>query len=127
MTRGGQSGFSLIEALFALAILGIALAGILPSFLGYLDNNTASEERSDAVAAAQRAMEDLRRQDPAGMPTSGTSAAQIVPVGSREYEVFVHYCLETSWCSTNTRHVTVEVNFGGSTLFTVSTVYTRLR
>jgi prepilin-type N-terminal cleavage/methylation domain-containing protein len=116
-------GFTLIEALLAVAILGIALVGILPSFVTLLDANTLSEERSDAVAAAQLVMEDLRQTDPLSMPTSGSSAMTLVTVGGREYETVVSYCVDATYC----RHVTVDVSFGGRTVYSVESVYTRLQ
>lgn len=120
-------GFTLVEALFAMAILGVALASILPSFLTYLDTNSLSEERSDAVAAAQLVMEELRRTDPATMPTSGSSAVRLVPVGSREFEVVTTYCQDTSLCGAQRRHVSVEVSFGGNAIYDVDSVFARLQ
>jgi general secretion pathway protein I len=124
--RVSERGFTLLEALIAMAILGIALAGLVPSFQAFMDANSLSEERSNAVAAAQEVMEGLRRADPASLPTSGTSAAQVVTVGAHEYEIFASYCIESSWCSTAARHVIVEVHFGGQRVYTVESVFTRL-
>ena len=45
-------GFTLVEALVAISIMGIALAGIVPSFIHNMDTNTSSEQHSDAVAVA---------------------------------------------------------------------------
>ena len=46
-----RDGFTLTESLLALAILGVALAAILPTFLTYADTNTLNEERSGALLA----------------------------------------------------------------------------
>lgn len=120
-------GFTLVEALFAMAILGVALASILPSFLTFLDTNSLSEERSDAVAAAQLVMEELRERDPASLPTSGSSAVRLVPVGSREFEVVTIFCADSSLCAAARRHVSVEVTFGGRVIYDVSSVFARVR
>jgi prepilin-type N-terminal cleavage/methylation domain-containing protein len=123
----GDRGFTLIEAVFALAILGITIAAVLPAFVDFLDANTLSEERSNAVAAAQQVMEELRQFDPGSLPSSGSSAVQTVTIGNHEYEVTAHYCRESTYCTTAGRHIILEVNFGGNTVYTVETVYTQLR
>ena len=120
-------GFTLVEALFAMAILGVALTSILPSFLTYLDTNSLSEERSDAVAAAQLVMEERREADPASLPSSGSSAVRYVPVGTREFEVVTTYCQDASLCGADRRHVVVEVSFGGNAIYDVSSVFARVR
>jgi prepilin-type N-terminal cleavage/methylation domain-containing protein len=122
-----QRGFTLTESLVALSILGIALAGILPSFLSHLDANSLTEERSAGVAAAQQVMEGLRHTDPASMPSSGKSAVQLVTVGNREYEVLTHYCVVPKYCDADSRHILIEVGYGGQTIYTLETVFTQLR
>jgi len=120
-------GFSLVEALVGMAILGVALVGVLPSFVTALDANTISEERSDAVAAAQQVMEELRQTDPADLPDSGVSDVRLITVGSREYEALTRYCTEPDYCSAGSRHLVVEISFGGRTVYSVATVYTKLQ
>ena len=73
-----QKGFTLTESLLALAILGIAMVGILPTFLTYMDSNTLSEERTQAVGAAQRVMETLRHLEPKNLPSTGSDPVEIV-------------------------------------------------
>ena len=120
-------GFTLLEALVAMAILGIALAGLVPSFQSFMDANSLSEQRSNAVAAAQEVMEGLRQLDPSGLPSTGTSSVQAVTIGNHEYEVVANYCVETSYCSSAARHIVLEVSFAGKTVYTVESVFTRLQ
>ena len=120
-------GFTLLEALVAMAILGIALAGLVPSFQSFMDANSLSEQRSNAVAAAQEVMEGLRQLDPSGLPSTGNSSVQAVTVGNHEYEVVATYCVETSYCSSAARHIVLEVSFAGKTVYTVESVFTRLQ
>lgn len=121
-----EKGFSLIESLVALAILGITLAALVPAFQSFLDANSVSEERSNALAAGQQAMEALRHRDPASLPSSGSSAAQIITVGNHEFEVVTHYCIEPSYCGTGTRHIVMDVGFAGKDIYQIETVFTRL-
>lgn len=120
-------GFTLVEAAFALAILGVALTALLPTFINFLDANSLSEERSNSVAAAQRVMEELRQLDPGTLPSSGSSPIQSVTIGNHEYEVRTYYCRNSSYCSSASRHIVLEVSYGGQTIYTVESVYTRLR
>jgi len=120
-------GFTLIEALMAVAILGIALVGVLPSFITLLDANTLSEERSDAVAVAQLVREDLRRTEPSTLPSSGVSAVQLITVGDKEFEALTRYCVRSEYCGSASRHIVVEIAYAGTTVYQIETVYTKLQ
>jgi prepilin-type N-terminal cleavage/methylation domain-containing protein len=122
-----QRGFTLLEGLLALAILGIALAGILPAFFGYMHVNTRNEVRTGAVAAAQQQMEALRFADPSTMPSSGSTGPSYVAIEKREYELVSRYCIRSEFCSTNSRHVLVEVGYGGNVVYQTESVFTKLR
>ena len=119
-------GASLIETVAALAILGIALAAAVPAFMLQMDTNTFAEHHSGAVAAAQQVMETLRNQDPASLPSSGSSAIQAVTVGHHEYEAVTHYCQRSVYCGSDSRHIVIEVSFAGQMVYTIETVFTRL-
>jgi len=120
-------GFSLIESLIGLALLAIVLASLLPAFLTLMDANTFSEEHSAALAAGQRAMERLRLIDPGSLPTAGSSEVQVIVVDGREFEVLAHYCGVAEYCAGDTRHVRVEIRYGGHEVYDVDTVYTRMQ
>lgn len=122
-----ERGFTLLESLVALAILGIALAGVMPVFQGFFDVNNATERRSNSVAAAQEVMEALRQVDPAALPTSGSSPVQTVTVGDHDYEILVRYCTRNEYCNSRSRQIELEVSYAGKTVYDVETVYTRLR
>lgn len=122
-----ERGFSLVESLCALAILAIALLGVVPTFYVLVNVDTLSEQRSNAVAAAQQVMEGLRQASPSSLPTSGTSAVQRVSVGRRDYEVTAHYCVNSTFCTADMRHIVLDVSFGGRNVYIVETVYTRLQ
>lgn len=123
-------GFTLVEALVAIAILGLTGLAVLPAFMSHLDANTRSELRSDAIGAVHQRMEWLRLQDPDDMPTGGSPDSQFVTIGGREYEVRTHYCLRSEYCppgSPGSRHLTVEIYFEERKIYDVETVYTQLR
>ena len=118
-----ERGFTLLESLIALALLLVALT---PPSQTFMDANPLSEQRSNALAAAQEVMETLRHVDPASLPTSGSSGVSAVQVGAHEFEVETHYCLESSFCGSASRHLLVEVGFAGKEVYAIETVFTRL-
>jgi len=122
-----QRGFSLLELLIAVAIVGTVVMGVVPAFMACKDANQRNAIRSGAAAVAQRAMEAQRRVDPSTLPTSGSSAIEVVREGDRDYEVITRYCVASAWCDFETRHLMVEVSFGPQTVLTVETVFTKLR
>jgi len=119
-------GFTLLESLIALGILSVTLVATIPAFQALMDANSVSEERSNALAAAQAAIEALRYEDPASLPTGGASTVQAIEVGNQEYEVETHFCADSTYCGTDSRHIVVEVSFAGKVVYTVETVFTRL-
>ena len=98
----------------------------MPNFQAFLDANSASEEMSNALAAAQVVMEETRHLDPATLPTSGSSDVKIITVGAHEFEVITHYCRIADYCSNASRHIVIEVGFAGRTIYTVESVFSRL-
>jgi prepilin-type N-terminal cleavage/methylation domain-containing protein len=121
-----NQGFSLIESLIGLALLAIVLVSLLPAFTTLMDANTFSEEHSAALAAGQLVTERLRLVDPGKLPASGSSSVVTVEVDGREFEVQTFFCREAEYCSAGTRHVTVEIRYGGRKVYDVDTVYTRM-
>lgn len=120
-------GVSLVEALVAIAILGIALAAAVPGFLLQAETNTRSEVRTGAVAAAQVVLEQYRLADPSTLPSSGTQAADPVRLGPRTYEISAEFCSVAELCDSESRHIVVEVRHESEIIYTVETVFTRLR
>jgi prepilin-type N-terminal cleavage/methylation domain-containing protein len=120
-------GFTLVEALLSMAILGILAAAMVPAFLTQVQSNTRSEMRTSAILAAQQIMEDLRLEDPGTLPASGASAPQQVVAGSQTFEVVTRYCVFEAYCDAATRHLVVEVFQDGRRVYDAETVYTRLR
>jgi prepilin-type N-terminal cleavage/methylation domain-containing protein len=123
-------GFSLVEAVVAVAILGLAVTAVLPAFLTQLDANTRSGLRSVAAGIAAERLEALRSADPTGLPTGGAPETQAVAVDGRGYELRTTYCGEPLYCpptSPGARHIRVEVWLDGRRLFDAETVFTELR
>ncbi len=121
-----RQGFSLVEAIIAMAILSVVLAAIAPLFISYSQTNLQSQRRTEAVAIAQMEMDGLRKKPFANWPASGS--VQSVPSGQsgNVYNVRTSYCTaELPYCDSGARHIKVEVIKDGRTYYQVETVYTQ--
>jgi prepilin-type N-terminal cleavage/methylation domain-containing protein len=58
--RQYQRGFTMIELLITLAVSGIALAGVLATHLVAVRTNAGAAGAADAIAIAERTIEDAR-------------------------------------------------------------------
>ncbi|TVR64102.1 MAG: type II secretion system protein [Gemmatimonadales bacterium] len=119
-----RRGFSLIEAIVALAILAVVLGAVVPTFARNVRLNTDSELRGWAVAVAQEELDALRASG--SWPASGSQ--QTVTAGEATFTshlAYERYC-QGSVCYDGARHVSLEVRHGGQTLYTVETVFTVL-
>jgi hypothetical protein len=123
----GEAGITLIESLLSLFLLGIVVVGILPVLVTQASSNTRNERRSAAVSAVQMRLEELRLEDPAGMPTSGASAPQVIAVGRYDFDVITRYCARPGLCNATSRHLTIEARLAERKLYDVETVFTQVR
>ena len=76
-----ERGFSLVEVMLAVALVGTVLLGVLPALMVCKDTNTRNELRSGAAAAAQSVIEAHRKADPETLPATGSTALQVITVG----------------------------------------------
>lgn len=126
IARREESGFTLLESLVAMSIMGMLFAGILPAFLLCSQITGRNENRSEAISAARLTIENLREQDIPTLPTSGSTGPVSMIVGGHTYSVLTRYCVDTSLCPAETRHVTVEVSFAGTSVYTLESIFTVL-
>lgn len=66
MSRTDDSGFSLIEALVALAILAIATVGLVGAVEQHIDSTRAMEQRAVAMWVAENRMTEVSLGETAG-------------------------------------------------------------
>jgi prepilin-type N-terminal cleavage/methylation domain-containing protein len=120
----GRDGFSMVEAIVALALLGIMLTALLPSFVQNIQVNTQSELRTDAVAVAQVEMDRLRAVG--SWPATGTQRTVTTELATYETELtYALYCRDGN-CFQGARQVQVEVRHNGRRLYQATTVFTSL-
>ena len=126
-------GMTIIEALFAIVLISIALGSIAPSLTSYKRINDRTELRTGGVSAAQQVLDGLRRQAFENWPHSGATVD--VQTGLATYQAKVTYaspllgpCADDATdCPTDpsTRYITVEVKHDNNVVYEVETVYTR--
>ena len=142
--KGNAQGFSIIEMLVALVILGVALTSILPVFINYANINRRTAVRAEAISVAEQVMDELRQRNfaqwDAYRESVKASGIQIATVkdndnsdGGRTYIPMVSWCdkdLKLTLCKGDNadkdnqqRHVQVTVNFNGQAQYSVTTVY----
>lgn len=118
-----------MEALVALAVLSILLGSLIPTFYYYSHTNTQNEIRMEAVSVAQQLLDEYRQDAPSSMPSSGSTTSSIVRNNgtvARTFSVQTIYCSNTSYCDSNTRHITIEVDYNGQRIYRTETVYTQV-
>lgn len=121
-------GFTLVEVMVALTIFALVSASMMGAFLQQSRFNTLSEQKTEAIAAAQLVMDEIRVMDPASLPGSGSWEPEEIEIGDRVYQVRASFCERAELCLSNSiRHVTVSVEHNGRPMFEVETVYAQLR
>lgn len=123
-----KSGFTLIEVLVSLSIFGIAALALGQAYSTHLSFNTLSEARTGGIAAVTRVLDQLRVQDPATLPATGTDADRSIVIGQRTFLVSISYCSPTTYCtSNNIRQIHATAKLHGSIVYAVDTIFAQLR
>ena len=125
-TRGEQRGSSLIETLVALSILATALLFIFGALSSFSLINSRNQTRTHAAVAARTLLEELRFEDPATLPDTG-SQTSTANIGQYQFTIVTQFCVNSSYCDDHTRHVVVRVQEDGQQVFETETVITQLR
>ncbi len=123
-----EKGFSLLEVMVSLFIFSVVLAGMSPAFVAQLQQNTASEVKTEAIMAAQQVLDSLRLQDISALPLTGAGTPTTITFGPRAFVVTPTYCAISSYCTSNaTRHIGIRVTYAGVLRYETETVFTQLR
>lgn len=119
-----RSGFSLVEAIVALAFLAVVLSALVPAFAVNMQTNSVNEIRTGAIAVAQQEVDNLRALDP--WPAS--PIVRNVTTGNGTFQsrlTYQPYC-NGGTCYAGARDVIVEVSHNGRLYYRVQTVFTAL-
>ena len=119
-----QKGFTLIEVMVALSILGLTSSLMLASFLNQVRTINRNVVKSGAVIAAAFVLDEVRSGDISALPISGSAAPVQITRDSKDYDVTISYCLNAALCSSSTKHLTASVSYKSKEVYNVETVYT---
>ncbi len=124
--RNPTEGFTLIEVLVALLILGIALTVLLSALLGNTSLNTKIDRKAEAVRISEGVLENYRQSGDYG--TLRTDASQTVVRRGANYTIDTDFCPTgapaTMACTTTSVYIRVKVKYDGTTLQQADTYYT---
>ena len=119
-------GFSLLEALISMFLFGIVMSGLTPAFAAMLRFNTNAQIQTEAIAVAQRVLDEKRELTITSLPTGGVEY-QTITVDGRAYVTTLTYCVTAAYCaSVNSRHLRISVDQNGTRYFQTETVFTQL-
>jgi len=107
-----RRGFTLIECLVAIVILGIGIVGIVGCFTAALLSNQKAEEIQQATAFAQDTIEDMRSRGFGSVTYSefpASSSMEGLRQGVRTIEIVDNYGGDV-----RLKHVAVEISWGGA-------------
>lgn len=124
-TRNSERGLTLVESVVSLLIFFVALAGIVPVFLNYTISTINNEKKTAGIAVSQQVLDEIRQSDAASLPSNGTQTLAKVTHLGKEYTPKVTYCQNTTYCDANSRHITIEVDQDGTSVYEAETVFTK--
>lgn len=122
------AGFTLIETLVAMLILGIGFTLVSSALFGNLSINTKSDNSTQASAVALQQLDRLRRLDPAStaFPSQGKQNLTVQDANGKSWPVVITYCFQPALCSNSSRNVLIEIMDGQKVAYSTETVYTQL-
>jgi prepilin-type N-terminal cleavage/methylation domain-containing protein len=122
-----ERGFTMIEIMVSLGLAGIAFSGLLTAFVGHSNHNTKIKRIADAGKAASEALDILRAAPFDSLPRSGIGTGEFgdfdVDVDGQSYHVDVEYCLESSFCTKDSLHITARAYLGSEKFSEIEVVY----
>ena len=122
-----EVGFTLVEVIVALAIMGVVIAASTTSFMTHLRANYSAEIVFEGEQATQSVIDDLRYVEVSSLPDSGTDAPRSISMNElRDFQVYVTYCPEEVYCSSDmVRHLRVRADYRGEAVYETETVFTQ--
>ncbi|WP_162393772.1 type IV pilus modification PilV family protein [Deinococcus kurensis] len=131
MRTAPQAGFTVIELLVALTILGIAMATVMSAMLANTNMNTSVEKRANAVRISEQLMEAYRQRADYG--TMRLPVTESITRNGRAYTAVTTFCpidlppaTRTDMpCNNTSVYIRIEVKDGSTVLQKVETYFTQ--
>ncbi|MBZ9713860.1 type II secretion system protein [Deinococcus multiflagellatus] len=127
-----QAGFTVIELLIALVILGVALSTVISAMLANTSLNTRVERQANAVRVGEQVMESYRqRTDYAALQKNDLT--QTVVMNGQTYTAYTDFCPDdlpavtkaNLPCNSTSVYIRVEVKYGNTVLHRAETYFTQ--
>jgi prepilin-type N-terminal cleavage/methylation domain-containing protein len=122
-----SKGFSLIEVLVSLQILGLAVLGLSHAFAFNITINSQSDAKAGAAMAVSQYLDTIRSSDISTLPMTG-NVISTINIGKRSYLVTATFCTNSTYCNLNSvRQVKVNAKLRGKLQYEAETVFSQLQ
>jgi type II secretory pathway pseudopilin PulG len=121
-----ERGFSLLESVFSMQLIGIAALGVAQAFSFNIKMNNVTEQKSAASFACQQVLEEIRTSPINDLPMSGADEEIAVQIDKKIFLVELSYCNNPDLCSNSMRHLRASVFYKGNKIHEVETVFSKL-
>ncbi len=118
-----RSGFTLVETLMAITLLGIILAAVVPALLSNTALNRDSDYRTKGYQAVKRVIDEYRTVDLSDSSISVDNTRDI-NISGTSFKVSTDFCSVPAYCVSNAKQFVVTAKIGQKVYATVETVFT---
>lgn len=133
MRTDRDAGFTIIEVLIAIFILGILMGSVMWAITANLRTNANVNNRAEAVRAAEIMLENYRQRTDYGALNVLGSETVTQAINGRNYSVESEFCsadrpsdIKSKFpCSDTATYIGMKVKFGDKVLNSVSTYFTK--
>ncbi len=125
-----NQGFTLLEVLVSLTLVAIVTTTMTNSALMNARTNNSIHLKLTSATIAQEILDSMRtlnQDEIQSLPsTSGTTTTQTKTVDGKTFTVNTVYCLNTAFCDTDMRHITLRILYRGIQVYEIQTIYSSL-
>ncbi len=133
MDRECSGGFTLIETLVAIAVLGVTLTLLTTAFLANTNLNSVVDQRADATRIGETVLESYRQNSNYGVLAVSAPISQNFTRNGRTYVARTTFCPDTRSadltakmpCSDTAVFIELTISRNSTVLYSASTYYTR--
>ncbi|GGM16948.1 type II secretion system protein [Deinococcus aerophilus] len=124
----GTQGFTLVEVLAALLVLGMVMATMFAALLANTSLNSKVERKAEAVRISEQKLENYRQLGRYGNLVTQGTVAETVTYNGKPYTVQTTFCPSdrpsTMVCSNTAVYIRLDVLQTGQLLHRAETFYT---
>lgn len=118
-----KNGFTLVETLVSITLLGIILAAVVPALLSNTALNRDSDYRTKGYQAVKRVIDEYRTVDLSD-PLISVDNIKDITISGTPFKVSTDFCSIPSYCVSNAKQFVVTAKIGQKIYATIETVFT---